>query len=922
MSANFRRSIARFAIHRFNNTKRSTLCCNNNKPTTCRERGRIQALSPSYNIHLQNLQLRYFSDFSTRDDVNEEGQSLHASIHFILKRIPIGQISTYDLERARAFLSIASKWNNEQGATLSEKLLERIYAEQYKSNNVTVDAEMYNICMNAWIKSDIDGDSIIYNVESIMNRMEERYRLNGTLARPDKFGYNCLINAYSKSSTDSSDKVEAILEKMNALANEAASSDNELDREYELLIRPDPYTYNSIMNYYATRQNDHKAAQRCEDLLLYQSELSKDGNNNVQMDSTSFNIVLKAINNSDTGIEGAIKAETILRMMIRLYSHGHDEVKPDAISFLTVFGAYSKVVSEDASIAVDNVLSILDELEGSYIATSEDININSCYNAAADMIVKSGLVNAVERVQELMARMRNMDAVPDKYMISSLIEAYANEGSDESIRQGKELLLEMMDKPETDVEPNTVPFNILLNSILKGSSDDKIQQAEDLISSMNDIGGDARPDLATYNMIISALSRSAAPDSQQKATEYLRQMLTSYREGYDKAKPDSFVFNCIISMLSRSEEDWADNVMYRTLMAMESQQKNGNTSVISDTITYNLVIGRLSKKATKENAKKIMTLLQKMEDNKSKTIAPDIITYTSAVQLQGKVNPGKAAVIAATYLERVLSSNEKIDQIGLKTLLNALSRSNNIEHARLASKAWTRIEKEDRSILDSDLCNLVLISYRKASDTNAAEEALSFLSDRIRQYKEGNKGAVLPSVIGFGVTIASLANVNKISNAYLLIDIMSSLSKEVPTIKPDEGCYLSILNAMNSVENAAPRVLSLMKRMNNDDIEMSTKSLNTAMNLICSTTLIGDEEAKRKAIEVAFEVFHLGKEHRDSMAFALMIKVCMRLTNDEDTRNKLVEVSCQLRLFMFVTDINPYTFSISSLFSNYAQSRG
>jgi len=824
-----------------------------------------------------------------------------------LKRIPIGQISNYDLERTRAFLSIASKWNNEQGATLSEKLLERIYAEQNKSTNVTVGAEMYNICMNAWIKSGVDGDKIIYNVESIMNRMEERYRLNETtMPRPDKFGYNCLVNAYSKSSTDSSEKVEAVLEKMNVLVEEAASSDNELDRKYSLLIRPDAYTYNSIMNYYATRQNDHKAAQRCEDLLLYQSELSKD-ENNVQMDSTSFNIVLKAINNSDTGLDGAQRAETVLRMMMRLYSHGHDEVKPDAISFSTVFGAYSNVNSEDASRAVNNVLSILDELEGSYIASSEDININSCYNAAANMIVKSGLDNAVERVQELMARMRNMDAVPDKYMISSLVQAYANEDSDGSIRQGKELLLEMMDKPEPDVEPSTVPFNILLNSILKGSSVDKLQQAEDLISSMNDIGGDARPDLATYNMIISALSRSSAPDSQQKATEYLRQMLTSYREGYDKAKPDSFVFNCIISMLSRSEEDWADNVMYRTLMAMESQQKNGNTSVISDTITYNLVIGKFSKKPSKDNAKKIMSLLQKMEDNKSKTIAPDIITYTSVLQLQGKVNPGKAAVIAATYLERVLSSNEKIDQIGLKTLLNALSRSNNIEHARLASKAWTRIEKEDRSILDSDLCNLVLISYRKANDTNAAEEALSFLSDRIRQYKEGNKGAVLPSVIGFGVTISSLANVNRIADAFKLIDIMRSLSKEVSNVKPDEDCYISILNTMDSVENASTQVLSLMKRMNNDDIEMSTKSLNMAMNLICSTTLIGDDEAKRKAIEVAFEVFHLGKEHRDSMTFTLMIKVCMRLTNDEDTRIKLVEVSCSILFCLFMYCTNSYT---------------
>ena len=264
-----------------------------------------------------------FEPSSSSDTTNN---SLHGNIHYILKRVPIGKLTKDELSKARAFLSITSKWQNEQGATLSEALLDRLYKEQqsasrrrsYSSIEVVVDAQMYNVCLDAWNKSGASGETIVSHVESILERMEERYaraQLNESdypqlgIARPDSYGYNCLINAYSKWDEDCSHKVEAILEKMDSLAKEAALSDNVADQEYASRVRPDTYTYNSLMNYHATRKNQYVSAQRAEELLLKMSELSKQRGNSIQMDVTSFNTALKAWSNCGGGITGAQRAE-------------------------------------------------------------------------------------------------------------------------------------------------------------------------------------------------------------------------------------------------------------------------------------------------------------------------------------------------------------------------------------------------------------------------------------------------------------------------------------------------------------------------------------------------------------------------------------------------------------------------------------
>lgn len=758
------------------------------------------------------------------DDGNTEGQSLHSAIHHILKQVQMGRMSESEIAKSRSFLSIlSSTWHTEHGATLCELLLERLHDEMTlgENSNVVLDAEMYNVCMVAWNKcsdGNVNGKMIIQRVQSIITRMEERSIAATIISqhpRPDRFGYNILIDSYSKwgsQDVNSSEKeVDAILLKMNNLT---ANADDDSDLEYMSLIRPDTVTYNSIINFYASSHSrGTRGAQRAEDILLLMSkEASARSDGSLRVDCTSFNTVLKAWANSGGGLHAAKRAEMILRKMIQLRNDGHDiplgrgrdvtmtkgsdggSVQHDPYSFTLVISAYSRVDTADYANAVDRVTTLLDVLEGMCV---DGDDVEPCYNAAANLFVKCCRTkkDAIDRIENLMNRMRQNypgSASSNSRMLTSYVAALVGDGSDdESFKRWKEMLVSMMMMGSEGSESDSVPFNVLLDRVIKGGSINKFKHADEVITSMDSIGRNARPDLTTYSIILGALSSCPTEDSEEKAVNYLRSMLKVYREGYEKARPNSFVFNCVIGMLSRSEQPWIDNVIHRTMKSMENQRNNGNTSVIPDTITYNMVIGKLAKNCTKENAKKVMDLLSNM--NNYDASAPDIITYTNVLKIQGKVDPQRASDIAYSYLESIISSNKKVqvDRLGLQTLLLALSRSFSLEHARMARRTWEWMETNDKTkMLDSNLFNLVLVAYSKTNHTLAAEEALSFLSSRINRYDDA---VILPTVVGFGAVLVSLSKVGRVDEAVSLLLKMSMLhEKGAPNVKPDEACYNSI----------------------------------------------------------------------------------------------------------------------------------
>ena len=82
--------------------------------------------------------------------------------------------------------------------------------------------------------------------------------------------------------------------------------------------------------------NADDAAERAEDLLRHMDELSESGeNSDAKPNVRSFNTVINAYAKSGRA-DAALKAESVLDLMEKLYEAGNDEVRPDVHSFSTV----------------------------------------------------------------------------------------------------------------------------------------------------------------------------------------------------------------------------------------------------------------------------------------------------------------------------------------------------------------------------------------------------------------------------------------------------------------------------------------------------------------------------------------------------------------------------------------------------------
>ena len=216
----------------------------------------------------------------------------------------------------------------------------------------------------------------------------------------------------------------------------------------------------------------------------------------------------------------------------------------------------------------------------------------------------------------------------------------------------------------------------------------------------------------------------------------------------------------------------------------------------------------------------------------------------------------------------------------------------------MAHRAFEWMEKSDRArrnVLNSSLCNLVIIAYSKINDSKeAVEKSYSFMLERIDCWNKGDTTVILPTMVGIGAGLLSLGKERRVDDALHLLELVRVLSDGgVPDIMPDEGCYMNILSplARSQEANVAEQALSIVKRMKADLGTVTTASLNSAINT-CSK-IVGTPVVKRKAIEPAFLLFQLGRESEscDATTYGLMIKTCINLVDDENARLKYVEVS-------------------------------
>eukprot|EP00957_Ditylum_brightwellii_P180886 13780613-Ditylum_brightwellii.AAC.1 len=136
-------------------------------------------------------------------------------------------------------------------------------------------------------------------------------------------------------------------------------------------------------------------------------------------------------------------------MMMRLSSDDDDDdtVKPNGISFATVIGSYLKIIGMNGNGGVEavrrteNMLKLMEETlllstDGAGDTTAIDEHKISNddntaligYNAALNVIAKSGLQDAGRKTQDLLQKMMmDFKMEPDVISYTSVVEAWAKQ---------------------------------------------------------------------------------------------------------------------------------------------------------------------------------------------------------------------------------------------------------------------------------------------------------------------------------------------------------------------------------------------------------------------------------------------------------------------------------------------------------------
>ena len=215
------------------------------------------------------------------------------------ERIPIGQLTTDDVESISSLMANWAKRKSEHSALQVEQLLKRVVDEHNAGNSaVNVSTQMYTMAIDAWART--GGKQAAERASEIHREMVEVYKQTGDVnVRPSTISYNAVINAWSKSGCDAEAamKAEDILEEMlnewkimkktnmikkaldvdgslNVLDRESSQKVDENDKDIEdedgSIVKPDVVSFTSVIDTWAKSGVKNGAAKAMN--LLKQME--------------------------------------------------------------------------------------------------------------------------------------------------------------------------------------------------------------------------------------------------------------------------------------------------------------------------------------------------------------------------------------------------------------------------------------------------------------------------------------------------------------------------------------------------------------------------------------------------------------------------------------------------------------------------
>jgi len=311
--------------------------------------------------------------------------------------------------------------------------------------------------------------------------------------------------------------------------------------EREDLPDPDILTYNALL-YALAQSKDSGTTEEAEELLY---DLVDGKHEPVQVDIASFNTVIFAWSQvaSKYNPSAANSAQVLLNRMEKLAQGDRPSLKPDVYTYTTVIQAWARC---EQSLKAEKLLDIM--------ASKGLIPNRYTYTAVMSALAKTGMPEKAERLLETMMQIYqkgNESLKPDTVSFSCVMDGWARISHvDKPYAADRALaLLEKMKSLEREgMGPNSRTYTSVLSAIAKSGTWEACETARAILQDMEYEASDngrmnLQPSTIHYNAVLHAYARSPRADKALKASSFLSYMRQHPNR---QCRPDSISYNSVL----------------------------------------------------------------------------------------------------------------------------------------------------------------------------------------------------------------------------------------------------------------------------------------------------------------------------------------------------------------------------------------
>lgn len=386
------------------------------------------------------------------------------------------------------------------GAERADAIMQRLREDPIVDPNPYA----FNVNMNAWSRS--GTAKAVDRTEALL---EEMYSRNLTV---DWFTYNVYLQTLSAHGS-----VPGVAQKADGVLRMMLKR----SKEGEERLRPNRFSYNSVIGAWSRSRSSAAPMQAFKVLQLLLEDKT------VKPDAFSFNQVLNCFSRSQQR-GAAITCETLLADWHKAYDRGLVSAKPGCIAYTTVISAWARSVETGGA---DRAEQILRFMEDRAAAGDKHLAPNTLtYNTVIDGWARSGegtlgarKAEALLRQMQVQFEAGNFRVEPNSITWNGVLNAWAKSGTRCCAHQAQKYLDQMWEVYQagnTRVRPDDKTYNTVISAISNSQNVGKAQLALRVLRKMDKLHQTGalrdRPDGITYTTVLQSCAVSSDFDERSR----------------------------------------------------------------------------------------------------------------------------------------------------------------------------------------------------------------------------------------------------------------------------------------------------------------------------------------------------------------------------------------------------------------------